>query len=149
MRRKIDDEPRPLQDPVPPLNFEPRNGRPHEKLQCWKDAIDLVVSVYKATSCFPPSEQYALTSQMRRAAVSVPSNVAEGVARRGDAERRQFLLIARGSLSELETQLIIAERLGYLAEATTQDLLALSGKVGAMLNGLLRRFSCRPPGGSS
>jgi four helix bundle protein len=76
---------------------------------------------------------------MRRAAVSVPSNIAEGVARHGTAERKQFLFIARGSLSELETQVIIAGRLGYIESDKQDSLLETSGKVGAMLNGLLRQ----------
>jgi len=76
---------------------------------------------------------------MRRAAVSVPSNIAEGVARRGAIERRQFLYVARGSLSELETQVIIAGRLGYIQPDAQDTLLETSGKVGAMLNGLLRQ----------
>jgi len=113
--------------------------RPHETLQCWKDAVELVVEVYRLTESFPSHELYGLTSQMRRAAVSVPSNIAEGVARRGASERRQFLYIARGSLSELETQVIIAGRLGYLQPDEQDRLLETSGKVGAMLNGLLRQ----------
>jgi four helix bundle protein len=99
-----------------------------------------VVLTYEATKRLPAEERYGLTSQMRRAAVSVPANIAEGVARRGEAERRQFILIARGSLSELETHLVIVERLGYLASKATAPLFALAGKVGAMLNGLLRRW---------
>jgi four helix bundle protein len=101
--------------------------------------VELVVKVYRLTESFPSYELYGLTSQMRRAAVSVPSNVAEGVARRGTSERRQFLYIARGSLSELETQIIIAARLGYFETEKQDSLLETSGKVGAMLNGLLRQ----------
>ena len=115
-----------------------RIARPHEGLQCWKDAVELVVETYRLTEPFPVRELYGLTSQMRRAAVSVPSNIAEGVARHGSGERKQFLFIARGSLSELETQIIIAEKLGYIAADVKDAFLETSGKVGAMLNGLLR-----------
>ena len=114
--------------------------RPHENLQCWKEAMDYVLAIYEASSRFPAHETYGLASQMRRAAVSVPSNLAEGVARRSGAERRQFFFIARGSLSELETQVILAGRLGYLPAELTRLLLDSSGKIGAMINGLLRRY---------
>lgn len=116
-----------------------RIARPHEQLQCWKDAVELVADVYKLTELFPSHELYGLSSQMRRAAVSIPSNIAEGVARHGPGERRQFLFIARGSLSELETQVIIAERLDYIEVEVKDAVLDTTGKVGAMLNGLLRR----------
>ena len=81
----------------------------HKKLDVWKYSMDLVVHVYKITSNFPKSEVYGLTSQMRRCAVSVPSNIAEGAARNSNKEYNRFLAIALGSLSELETQLLIAE----------------------------------------
>ena len=80
-----------------------RIARPHENLQCWKEAMELVTVVYRHTRSFPADERYGLTAQMRRASISVPSNIAEGVARRGVAERKQLLTVARGSLSELET----------------------------------------------
>jgi four helix bundle protein len=85
----------------------------HKDLQIWQLGIELVETVYKVTAIFPASEMYGLTSQMRRAAVSVPSNIAEGAARQGQKEFIQFLYIALGSLSELETQFVIATRLGY------------------------------------
>ena len=113
--------------------------RPHEQLQCWKDSVDLVECVYRETTGFPRSELYGLTSQIRRAVVSIPSNIAEGAARHSSAERKQFLFIARGSLSELETQVIIAKRLGYLSPDKAERLLGSCSRVGAMLNGLLRR----------
>ncbi len=90
----------------------------HKDLQIWQSGIALVEAVYKATSEFPASELYGLTSQMRRAAVSVPSNIAEGAARQGEKEFIQFLYIALGSLSELETQGIIAQRLGYARDCS-------------------------------
>lgn len=89
--------------------------KPHHKLDAWKEAMALVRTVYEATRDFPVEETYALTSQLRRAAVSIPSNVAEGAGRSGRKKFLRFLGIARGSLSELETQLLIAADLGYLA----------------------------------
>ena len=91
--------------------------RPHERLQVWRDAMALVEDVYRHTGSFPDSERFGLTSQMRRAAISIPSNIAEGAARRSTADYVRFLSIARGSLSELDTQLQIAERLGFAAKS--------------------------------
>jgi four helix bundle protein len=85
--------------------------RPHQRLQVWRDAMDLVEAVYSLTSTFPDSERFGLQSQMRRAAVSVPSNIAEGAARTSRQECLRFLAIARGSLSELDTQLLLSKRL--------------------------------------
>ncbi|MEW5764841.1 MAG: four helix bundle protein [Acidobacteriota bacterium] len=117
-----------------------RYQRPHESLECWKEAVHPAVLGNEATQTLPAEVRCGLTSQPRRAAVSVPANITEGAAGRGDAERRQFILIARSSLSELETHLVIVERLGYLASETTAPLFALTGKIGAMPNGLLRRW---------
>jgi len=88
--------------------------RSHKDLDAWKKSMDLVDSIYKVTKSFPNEELYSLTNQMRRAAISIPSNVAEGAARGSRNEFIQFPYIALGSLSELETQVIIADRLGYL-----------------------------------
>ena len=90
--------------------------RKHHELRAWQVAMSLVKDIYRITSSFPKEEMYALTSQMRRAAVSIPSNIAEGAARCTDKEFAHFLHIARGSLSELETQLIIAHELAYVEE---------------------------------
>ncbi len=89
-------------------------GRGHHKLEAWKVSRLLVKHVYVLTQAFPKEEMFGLTSQIRRSAVSVPSNIAEGAARTGDKEFAQFLNVARGSLSELETQLLIASDLGYI-----------------------------------
>lgn len=86
----------------------------HTKLEAWKEAVELSVNVYGLTKGFPKEELYALTSQLRRAAVSIPSNIAEGCARNTGAETIHFLYIALGSLAELETQLIISMKLGYI-----------------------------------
>ncbi len=91
----------------------------HENLDIWKQSIDFVSSVYLSTKDYPYEEKYGLVSQMRRAAISIPSNIAEGAARKTDKEFVQFLHIALGSLSELDTQLIISENLGF---SNTSDL---------------------------
>ena len=88
----------------------------HKDLDVWKKGMELVERVYSISSAFPDSERYGLTSQIRRAAVSIPSNIAEGAARKSDKELLQFLSIAIGSLAELETQYIIAIRLGFVKE---------------------------------
>jgi four helix bundle protein len=91
------------------------SGRAHYNLDAWRLSRQLVGDVYRLTQTFPKEELFGLTSQMRRAAVSIPSNIAEGSARTGSREFAQFLNIARGSLSELETQLILASDLGYMS----------------------------------
>ena len=88
----------------------------HKDLEVWKKSMDLVVRLYQITKPFPDSEKYGLTSQMRRAAVSITSNIAEGAARKGNKELLQFLYIAIGSLSELETQYLIAVRLEFVTK---------------------------------
>ena len=109
--------------------------RKHHDLIVWQQGISLVKDVYRLTAKFPESEKFGLSSQMQRAAVSVPANIAEGVGRNSPKERIQFLAIARGSLTELETHAIIAKELGYTTN--TQDLLALIDRVFALLNGLM------------
>ena len=82
--------------------------KPHKRLECWKKGIQISKEIYRITDCFPKVEQFGLTSQMRRASVSIPSNIAEGAARHTSKEFTQFLYNAQGSLSELDTQLTIA-----------------------------------------
>lgn len=89
--------------------------RPHHELRVWKEAMTLVTRVYVVTRMFPADERFGLTSQIRRSSVSVPSNIAEGAARGSRQEFLRFLMIARGSLSELDTQLRIAENLELAA----------------------------------
>ena len=111
--------------------------KPHTKLEVWRSAMALVKAVYEATGAFPRHEQFGLVSQMRRAAVSIPSNIAEGSARTSRKEMAQFLSISKGSLSELDTQIRIAEMLGYLQElAELQTLLERTSK---LLSGLHRK----------
>ena len=95
----------------------PKPGRAHYNLDAWKISRRLVSAVYLLTQSFPKEELFGLVSQMRRAAVSILSNIAEGAARTGDREYAQFVSLARGSLSELETQLLIAADLGYIKES--------------------------------
>jgi four helix bundle protein len=99
--------------------------------------MELVVGVYAQTRCFPKEEIYGLTSQMRRSAVSVPSNIAEGKGRSTDRDRSLFFCHARGSLLELETQILIAQHLGYIAPSAAEKLLAKSTQLGRMLNALI------------
>jgi four helix bundle protein len=99
--------------------------------------MELVTTVYKVTRTFPRDEQFGLTSQVRRAAVSVASNIAEGQARLTQGEFRHFLGQARGSLMELQTQIQIAQNLDYLAEAQASSFFEAAGEVGRLLNGLL------------
>jgi len=109
--------------------------RKHHDLIAWQQGIALVKKVYRFTAEFPESEKFGLSSQMRRAAVSVPANIAEGVGRNGQKERIQFLAIARGSLTELETHVIIAQELGYSSGG--QEVLELIDRVFALVNGLM------------
>jgi four helix bundle protein len=99
----------------------------------------LVKEVYLCTQAFPKTEIYGLTNQLRRAAVSVPSNIAEGQGRLSTGEFKQFLGHARGSLLEMETQLLIAQELGYLALDQTDNLLQCAAETGRILNGLLSK----------
>lgn len=102
--------------------------------------MDLVLEVYRVTTTFPSSELYGLVSQMRRAAVSIPSNIAEGAARRTQGEYKQFAHIALGSLSELETQLILTERLGYGSHDQVNSLLNHLDDIRRLLCGLIRHL---------
>ena len=103
-----------------------------------KKSMLLAKDIYSATSSFPKSEEYGLTSQLRRAAVSVPSNLAEGAARRGNKEFRQFINIAQGSLSELDTQLDLANMLGYLDQQLHKRLVSEVTDISKMLFGLAK-----------
>ena len=111
--------------------------RSYRELIVWQKAVDLVTEVYRMTNGFPRHEIYGLTSQLRRSSVSVPSNIAEGQGRASKGEFVQFLCHARGSLFELETQLYIAGRLGYLNAAEEHDLLGRTTEVARILNGLI------------
>ncbi len=106
--------------------------RTYRDLLAWQRAMDLVVAVYKCTRKFPKEELYALTNQIRRAVVSVPSNIAEGQGRGIGAEFRHHLRISQGSLQEVETQMILAERLGYVTRADAEPAMCLAAEVGRL-----------------
>lgn len=110
----------------------------HKDLDVWRLAIDLAQNVYEVSKDFLRDEQFGMTSQMRRAAVSIGGNIAEGAARNGRREFTEFLYIALGSASELETQLEIAKRVGLVAEGDFARLDALLARVAQMLRGLIR-----------
>lgn len=118
--------------------------RPHHKLEAWSKAIELVTDVYKSSEKFPKEERYGLTGQIRRAAVSIPANLAEGAGRRSPKEFAHFLSNSQGSASELETELIIANRLGYLDEATFAKLIGQLERIGRLITGLVRHVRSGP-----
>ncbi|MGX8010037.1 four helix bundle protein [Mesorhizobium sp. ORM8.1] len=113
----------------------------YKDLVVWQQAMDLAVAVYGATKSWPKEELYGLTSQVRRSATSVPSNIAEGYGREIRGSYQQFLRIAQGSLKELETQLMIAERTGIAPQATTASLLVSTESVGKLLRLLIRKLA--------
>jgi four helix bundle protein len=106
----------------------------HYDLEAWKESRRLVTEIYRVTQAFPKEEMFGLTAQMRRASVSIPSNIAEGAARTGSREYAQFLNVARGSLSELETQLFIACDLGYISN--DHPVLVMLRQVSKLVTGL-------------
>ena len=110
----------------------------HKDLEVYKSSIAFVTQVYTCTTSFPKEEMFGLVSQLRRAAVSIPSNIAEGAARKGNNEYIHFLYIALGSKAELETQMLIAFNLHFLDESTFQNLSAKVEEIGRMLSGLIR-----------
>jgi four helix bundle protein len=117
--------------------------RSYRDLVAWKRAMALVLEIYRCTQGFPKTETYGLISQLRRAAVSIPSNIAEGQARLSTGEFKHFLGNARGSLMELETQVVIAQQLGYFQPDEGGHLLAATAEVGRILNGLLSSLRSR------
>lgn len=117
----------------------------YRDLQVWRQALDWAEAIYEATAHWPRDERFGLISQIRRATVSVASNIAEGAARRSTGEFIQFVGMARGSLAEAETQLLLAQRLDYLPQSDAQALLAASSEISRMLvaltGSLVRRKS--------
>jgi four helix bundle protein len=112
--------------------------KPHHNLDVWRKSIALVKSIYELTLNFPAEETFGLVSQMRRAAVSIPSNIAEGAARSSRKEFINFLHIAQGSASELETQIIISSELGFLGKEANDSLLTDLTNISKMIIGLQR-----------
>ena len=109
----------------------------HTDLKVWQKSMELVTSVYKLVRKLPKEELYALSDQMRRAAVSIPSNIAEGHSRHSDKELLQFLYIARGSKAELDTQILIAINLGYFTADDAKEAITLSEETGKLLNSFI------------
>ena len=108
----------------------------YKDLKVWQNAIDLVDKIYSITNDFPKNEQFGLISQLRRASCSVPSNIAEGSAKRSKKEYVRFINIAYGSLAEIETQIIIAQRQGFVPPSKAEEVEAQTTEIGKMLNGL-------------
>jgi four helix bundle protein len=114
-------------------------------LVAWQKAMELVTEIYKVSQKFPQEEMFGLTSQIRRAAVSIPSNIAEGRGKSSKGEFQQFLYHARGSLAEVETQLMIAINLGYLTNQGVSHIMELIARVGKLLHGLLSAIKKTKP----
>ena len=112
----------------------------YKDLLVWQRTMDLVETTYRITAKFPPSEQWGLTSQMRRAAVSVPSNIAEGYGRQATGEYRHHLSMSRGSLLELETQVLLCRRLKYLEAADAESVLDEIEEISKMLGALISKL---------
>ena len=115
----------------------------YRQLKVWQKAMDLTTEIYKLVKLLPKEETYALSDQMRRAAVSIPSNIAEGQGRNSDKEFVNFLSIARGSLWELETQIEICERLGYINNTIRSNTFLMTAEVSKMLNALSNSLSLK------
>ncbi len=115
----------------------------YKELIVWQRSIDLVTLIYQETLKFPKEELYVLVSQMRRSVISIPSNISEGYARRTTKEYINFIQIAFGSAAELETQLIIANRLGYLSDKKHLEIDSKLGEILKMLNGLLVKLKTK------
>lgn len=120
-------------------------GGGYRHLAVWSHAVDLTAEIYRLSRSLPSGERYGLASQMQRAAVSIAANIAEGYGRRGRVEFGRFLLIANGSLKELETHLIVAERVGELPAGQVNGALAQAEEIGKMLAGLIRSLEGRRP----
>lgn len=115
--------------------------KPHKKLDVWQAAMKATEMVYKLIARFPEEEKFGLVSQMRRAAVSIPCNIAEGAARQGKREFRNFISMAQGSLSELDTQLELAVILRYLLAENVQEIDVYLLRIDKMLSGLIRSLT--------
>ena len=121
----------------------------YKDLIAWKNGMELVAMIYDATDGFPPHEQFGLVSQLRRAAVSVPSNIAEGRARYSNRDFVRFLRHSRGSLAEIETQILIAQQRRYLPDGTTTQLSQRLDELGRILSGLINSLKEREPSNES
>ena len=117
--------------------------KPHRKLKVWQAGMDFVAELYRELENFPAQERFGLTAQLQRAAVSIPSNIAEGAARKSTRELVQFLHVARGSLSELDTQLEICLRVGHLERVAYDRLVGKLEEISRMLNGLIASLATK------
>ena len=133
-----------------PVDTQNTPIRSYRDLLVWQKSIDLVVDCYRATEPFPRTETYGLTSQIRRSAAAVPANIAEGHGRDHLGDYLRHVSIAKGSLTELETYLIVSERLSFLSKQQLQELLGRTSEIGRMLEGLSKalreRFRSEDPG---
>ena len=111
-----------------------------KELEVWKACKNLVIMVYKNTDNFPKTEQFGLTNQLRRAAVSVPSNIAEGIGRKTNKDSSNFMYISRGSLFEIETQVIISFELAYLSDLQLEELVNQINYCRKLVNGMINYF---------
>ena len=118
-------------------------SRNYTDLIAWQKAMALAESVYKATKTMPREEMYGLTAQMHRAAVSIPSNIAEGEGRRTEGQFQHMLSISYGSLRELETQVLLSDRLRFMSDTETRVVIEECGEVGRLLNGLMKSLGRR------
>jgi four helix bundle protein len=121
------------------------NVQSYKNLEVWQKSVDMVTAVYKLTKDFPKDELYALTNQIRRSAVSVPSNIAEGRGKRSTGDYIRFLNIAYGSAAELETQLIISKNLGYMSSEKLEPICMDINRICRMLNGLIASLEKKIP----
>ncbi len=119
------------------------SGKDYRDLVAWKKAFELALAIYRETRHFPTEEKYGILAQIRRASISVVSNIAEGQGRRSRSEFRHFLEIALGSLAELETQLLISNSLGYLSLNQAPELMRMAAEVGRLANGLINSLRNR------
>jgi four helix bundle protein len=110
----------------------------HKDLDVWRDSISLVTDIYSITKDFPKEEIYGITSQIRRSAISIPSNIAEGAGRNHVKENIQFLYVSLGSLSELETQIIISHNLGFIDKNIAEDIYSKIKLITSQISGLIR-----------
>ena len=123
-------------------------ARNYRDLVAWKKAIELSLAIYRETANFPIEEKYGIASQLRRASISIPSNIAEGQGRNSIAEFIHYLYFASGSLKEMETQLLISDALGYIGSKQAAELMSMAAEVGCLIKGLSRSLrNCRrqPP----
>jgi len=112
-----------------------------DRLIVWQRSHELVLMIYQITKVFPQEELYGLTSQIRRAAVSIPSNIVEGKARGFNKEYKRFLLMARGSLEEVKYQMLLARDLNYIKDSEYKEVISLADEVGKLINGLIRKLT--------